>query len=265
MIRQLDRAYLQAIVWLNRKGKSAAVRLTRLTGKSRVLVHPKHLLPVGENHTWYLDVVRAGQQVLDVGCGNGVNSLRAADQGANVVGVDYGFGHLQIARTLARDKVDRCAAFFLGNLEQALPVAPATFDLVMLLDVIEHVHRRIELLQAIHAAMRANSTLVVTAPNRETSWKRRLRAAGLFYYTDPDHKVEYTWDELEAELTAGGFEVVGRPAPIVYDTPWAGFIDVIGGLSLPLYRRLVEWKVNMAQRYPHETTGWKVVCRRIGD
>jgi 2-polyprenyl-3-methyl-5-hydroxy-6-metoxy-1,4-benzoquinol methylase len=265
MIRQLTRRYLQAVVWLNRKSKSAAVRLTRMTGKSRVSIHPKHLLPTGENHAWYLDHIRPGMRVLDVGCGNGVHSLRAADQGATVIGVDYGLGHLQVACMLASSKDGRRAAFFLGNLEQALPVAKGQFELVMLLDVIEHLYRRIELLREIHATMQAGSLLVVAAPNRETSWKRRLRTAGLPYYTDPDHKWEYTWDDLREELCAGGFETVGAPAPIVYDTPWAGFIDVVGGLSLPLYRRLMAWKVEMAQRHPQETIGWKVVCRRIGD
>ena len=104
--------------------------------------------------------------------------------------------------------------------------------------------------------------MVVAAPNRSTSWKRRLRAAGLPYYTDPDHKVEYAWDELAEELCAGGFEPKGDPMPIVYDTPWAGLIDLTGGLWLGVYRRLAEWKTAAACRHPEETI-WRVVCQRM--
>ena len=52
--RGLERSYLRAVTWLNRKAKSAAVRLTHLTGKSKVPMHPKHLVPAGENQAWYL-------------------------------------------------------------------------------------------------------------------------------------------------------------------------------------------------------------------
>jgi 2-polyprenyl-3-methyl-5-hydroxy-6-metoxy-1,4-benzoquinol methylase len=66
------------------------------------------------------------------------------------------------------------------------------FDLVLFLDVLEHLHSRQGALREIHRALRPGGTLLVAAPNRDTSWKRRLQAASSFYYTDPDHKIEYT-------------------------------------------------------------------------
>ena len=84
-------------------------------------------------------------------------------------------------------------------------------------------------------------------------------SAGFSPFTDPDHKVEYTLPELNAELLTGGFAPSTEPMLITYDTPWAGLIDVIGGISLPVYRRLAQWKVRLVASNPSETTGWRLV------
>lgn len=88
------------------------------------------------------------------------------------------------------------------------------------------------------------------------------RAAGLFSYADPDHKVEYALPEFLAELAAAGFEPDGPVMPIVLDTPWAGAIDAVGGLSLTLYERLSRWKREVAVRHPEESTAFQLVARK---
>jgi hypothetical protein len=50
--------------------------------------------------------------------------------------------------------------------------------------------------------------------------------------------------------------------PVVYDTPWAGAIDALGGLSLVAYARLSRWKRAAALRHPDESTGFQVLARR---
>jgi hypothetical protein len=50
--------------------------------------------------------------------------------------------------------------------------------------------------------------------------------------------------------------------PVVYDTPWAGAIDALGGVSLGLYARLSRWKREAALRRPEESTGFQVIARR---
>ena len=49
---------------------------------------------------------------------------------------------------------------------------------------------------------------------------------------------------------AGGFELDGGLMPVVLDTPWAGAIDAMGGVSLKLYDRLSRWKRDAAVRRP---------------
>ena len=69
-------------------------------------------------------------------------------------------------------------------------------------------------------------------------------------------------EEFVAELEAGGFVPAGPVMPVVYDSPWAGAIDALGGLSFGLYARLARWKRAAALRHPEESTGFQVVAHR---
>jgi len=259
----LNRAFLRAIVWLNAHAKSAAIRLTKLTGKSHTLIHPKHLLQNAKQH-WCRPYIPQGARVLDVGCGNGVQALQVASQASAVVAIDRDLALLTIARALRSVRPAETVSFALADAEHSLPFADGEFDSVLLLDVIEHVERRLELLHEIHRVLRSGGRLLISAPNRNTSWKRRLRKAQLPSQTDPDHRIEYSQGELLAELEAGGFRVQGDLLPIVYDTPWAGLFDLVGGISLTAYRPLMDWKRTAARRHPEETIGWRAVLARVG-
>jgi SAM-dependent methyltransferase len=256
----VGRVWLQTVVWLNAHLKSAAVRLTRLTGKSRVPLHPKHLVKVNPAQWWYLAHLQPGDGLLDIGCGNGMHTMRAAEHVAQAAGLDCDAKALQVAHQIAARKESLRLTFMRASAEAQLPFCDGAFDVVLLLDVIEHLYGRVPLLEEIRRVLRHDGRLLLSAPNRDTTWKRRLKAAGIPCYTDSDHKTEYTLHELLAELAAGGFRLQGKPKVIVYDTPWAGAIDLVGGLSLNVYSRLVMWKVRRAHTHPKETTGWRIVC-----
>jgi SAM-dependent methyltransferase len=255
------RPLVVALDVLNRKGKSAGVRLVRYTGKSSEFIHPKHLVETPW-HDWYVPYLTPGDVVLDVGCANGAHTVRAARQAKRVVGMDYDVNQLRIARSSARELGLRNVHLFAWDLTRRFPFADAAFDAVLFLDVIEHLVPRIEVLGEIRRVLRPEGRLLVSGPNRETSWRRQLRGAGLFAFSDADHKVEYTEEEFLGELRAGGFVPDGPVMPVVYDTPWAGVIDALGGLSLPLYARLSRWKRTVAVERPTESTGFRVIARR---
>ena len=50
--------------------------------------------------------------------------------------------------------------------------------------------------------------------------------------------------------------------PVVLDTPWAGAIDALGGVSLRLYDRLSRWKRDAAMRRPDDSTGFRARARK---
>lgn len=260
MSRWWPRPLVVAADALNRRGGAVAVRLVKYTGKSPEPIHPKHLVDAPWHH-WYVDHLSAGDVVLDVGCANGVHTLAAAARARRVYGVDADLGQLRVAAAAARRGGLDNVTLLAWDVTRALPFPPATFDAVLFLDVIEHLEPRIAVLREIHRVLRSDGRLLLSAPHRDTSWRRRLRAAGLFAFSDADHKVEYTRDSLLAELAAGGFAVAEPVMPVVYDTPLAGLIDVVGGFALGPYARLVRWKRAAALRHPEESIGFRVVAR----
>jgi glycosyltransferase involved in cell wall biosynthesis/SAM-dependent methyltransferase len=252
---------LRSIDLVNRKGKSVGVRLVRLTGKRPFAIHPKHLVDTPW-HDWYVPYLKPSDLVLDVGCANGAHSLRAARACARVLGCDYDIRQLRVAADTARATGITTARFFAWDVTGGLPFADRSFDAVLFLDVIEHLDAPGAALREIARVLKDTGRLLVSGPNRDTRWRRRLRAAGLFAFSDPDHRIEYTEAEFLAELADGGFVPEGAVMPVVYDTPWAGIIDAIGGLSLTAYARLARWKRAAALRHPEESTGFQVVARK---
>ena len=257
----LQRLLVRGVDVVNRRGKSVGVRLVKLTGKRPYAIHPKHLVEQPW-HDWYLPYLERGDFVLDVGCSNGAHLVRAATACRSIVGFDYDLPQLAIAgRTIREQRLER-ARVLAWDITRPFPFPDRTFEKALFLDVIEHLHPRVAVLREIHRVLKDDGRLLVSGPNRENSWRRTLREAGLFAYSDPDHKIEYTRQEFLDELTQAGFEPEGAVMPVVLDTPWAGVIDAVGGVSLGLYDRLSRWKRDAALRRPEESTGFRVVARK---
>lgn len=139
----------------------------------------RHLLPMV-----------AGVRVLEVGCGEGYGTALLAESAASVVGVDYDAATVaHAADTYAR------AAFVRANLA-ALPVRDASRDLVVSLQVIEHVWDHAEFLAECRRILRPGGGLVLTTPNRLTF------SPGSDRPVNPFHTHEFTAAELR-ELVAG--------------------------------------------------------------
>ena len=257
----LRRLTVRGVDLINRRGKAVGVRLARLTGKSRYAIHPKHLVEQPW-HDWYLPYLRVDDHVLDVGTSNGAHLVRAAMRCRTIVGFDQDTTQLAHAEREIRTRGLGHARVFAGDVTARFPFADKTFDVALFLDVIEHVVPRASVLREIHRVLRDGGRLLVSAPNRDTRWRATLRAAGVFAYSDPDHKIEYSREEFLAELHAGGFEPIGPLMPVVLDTPWAGAIDAVGGLSLSLYYRLSRWKREAALRRPGDSTGFRAVAAK---
>jgi len=257
--RPLLRLLLSGLVFGNAKAKRLAIRLTRWTGKSREYVHPKHLLPDTDEQYWYLAHLDAADRLLDVGCGNAMHAAKAARRCAGVVGADRSEESLGVGFRSCRAQGVTNVRLVRADVEEGLPFKSGRFDKALCLDLLEHVEKRDLVLGEIHRVLRPGGRLLLSVPNRDTSWKRRLARAGLFSYSDPDHKIEYTLPEIEEELGRNGFAII-ELCPSVYDTPFVGLIDLAGSLSLGLYRRLSGVRRRLAARYPRENAGFYAVC-----
>jgi SAM-dependent methyltransferase len=110
-----------------------------------------------------------GDDVLDVGCSQGIASLLLAREGRRVVGVDRELEALEFARgrLLAEEAaVQERTQFMLGE-AGALPFEDASFDTVLLGEVLEHqVQVRPPLDEALRV-LRPGGRLVITVPYGE--------------------------------------------------------------------------------------------------
>ncbi|GAC1379197.1 MAG: hypothetical protein NVS4B7_10880 [Ktedonobacteraceae bacterium] len=99
-------------------------------------------------------------RVLDSGCAFGFLTLRLARKGYKTVGVDNS------ARYIAWAKRRHPAGEYLLASAETLPLADASFEGVLLLDVLEHVTDERAVISEIHRVLKADGTLILSVPHR---------------------------------------------------------------------------------------------------
>lgn len=238
---------------------AVSVRLARLTGKSRYHLHPKHFLT---SKPWFEHYLQKNDKVLDVGCGNGQNMLKMATKVKAITGVDYDEKQLSIGRSLAKEKQFTNVHFLLANLEMGLPFKSEEFDAVLFLDVLEHLRKRDFVLGETKRVLKDGGYLFLSLPNKNTSWKKLQRSVGLNSFADPDHKIEYSFAQIARLCNNHHLKIIATEQT-TYDTPLAPLVDLVGGVSLSLYRPLASWKRSMVEYNPAETTGYRIVCKKM--
>jgi SAM-dependent methyltransferase len=176
-------------------------------------VHAKHRLT--RYHDFFVERVRPGERVLDVGCGKGELAHDLAERaGANVLAIDASPWMLEFARArFSHPRITYVQVDAVG-FEPDEPV-----DVAVLSNVLEHIESRVDLLRALHEEAGARRLLVrVPAHNRD--WTVPLRhELGLDHFSDPEHKIEYDVDLLRDELATAGW-TMGEPT-LVWGEIWA--------------------------------------------
>jgi ubiquinone/menaquinone biosynthesis C-methylase UbiE len=112
-----------------------------------------------------------GDRILDIGCGRGEAVLGCAQSGAMAYGVDYSADALRLAHQALRaeqKEPSRCICLAGADAKQ-LPFADASFDKLLMFDLVEHLYSW-ELPHALGEAWRVLSShgqlIIHTAPNR---------------------------------------------------------------------------------------------------
>jgi SAM-dependent methyltransferase len=255
-------AFADAWAFANDRAGRAATRLVPLTGKATQPVHPKHLIGVPW-HTWYVDELEPWQRVADLGCGNGAHALQVAAHVASVVGVDVDGAELARAAACAADAGIENVQFVRGDLtapETLATLGESSFDVVVALDVVEHLVDREGFLRAATRLLAPGGKLLISVPNRDTPYKQWRRRIGAFAYVDPDHKVEYTEESLESELSASGL-TIRRIERAGYDTPFGGLTALVGAFSIRAYRLIATRRQRLSLRRPAWATAFRVVAQ----
>ncbi|RUS27407.1 S-adenosyl-L-methionine-dependent methyltransferase [Jimgerdemannia flammicorona] len=116
------------------------------------------------------DLPLEGMRVLDIGCGGGLLSESLVRLGAQVIGADASFENIQIAKLHARK--DPALWIEPGSLEyrnttaEHLHANRVTFDLILAMEIIEHVSHPSEFLRVCADMVRPGGHLILSTISR---------------------------------------------------------------------------------------------------
>ncbi|MCE4556327.1 bifunctional 2-polyprenyl-6-hydroxyphenol methylase/3-demethylubiquinol 3-O-methyltransferase UbiG [Pelomonas cellulosilytica] len=172
----------------------------------------------------------AGLRVLDVGCGGGLMSEALARAGADVVGIDASAGNIGAARRHAAASPEIAARLDYRHGEPATALRPdERFDLVLALEVVEHVADVAAFVAQVGAAVAPGALMVASTINR--TWRSALLAIGMAEYVLRVLPVgTHRWrqfvtpDELEAAARVAGLQPQQRLGmrylPLLHRAHW---------------------------------------------
>jgi SAM-dependent methyltransferase len=154
------------------------------------------------------------RNVLDVGCGIGLNGQVARGRGARVVGIEL---H-EAARRIAATRLDEVLSV---DLEHPLALREALghrrFDLILCGDVLEHLRDPLAVLMRLLEHLDEEGRVVVSLPNI-ASWTMRLELLGGRFDYEPSgildrtHLRFFTRASAEALLRDAGLELLSLDA-----------------------------------------------------
>ena len=154
-----------------------------------------------------------GLRVLDIGCGGGLLSEPMARMGADVVGADASEKNIAIAKIHAAEsgvKVD-----YRAETAEALAAAGETFDIVLNMEVVEHVSDVNFFMSTCAGMVRPGGLMFVATINRTLKAKALAIFAAenvLRWLPRGTHQYEKLVrpEELEKPLVAGGMTITHR-------------------------------------------------------
>jgi SAM-dependent methyltransferase len=145
-----------------------------------------------------LEFVPREAQILDIGCGQGLLVYALKSFGfLNVQGIDVSEQQVAVAKKYSLP----CRAVDSNYIFDLAETAPATFDFIFLMDVLEHVDKaeQLRLLAAVSKLLVSGGHLILSVPNANASFGLRWR------YNDWTHEAAFTEHSLEFILLNSNF------------------------------------------------------------
>jgi 2-polyprenyl-3-methyl-5-hydroxy-6-metoxy-1,4-benzoquinol methylase len=176
---------------------------------------PDYLREVSEFRVPILERVPRGSAVLDVGAWTGAHGNWLAERrDATVDGIEL--------EPEAAAEATRYRSMIVGSVEDPVVrgrLAPGSYDVVLFLDVLEHLARPDAVLEAAHTWLRPGGTVLCSIPN-VAHWRVRVSLLrGRFDYEnvglfDRTHLRWYTRSTARDLVTGAGFRITWEDATV---------------------------------------------------
>jgi SAM-dependent methyltransferase len=165
---------------------------------------------------------KKGGRLLDIGCGAGYFVREARGAGYEAEGVEFS------AEAAAYGRREWNLPITVGN-AQDVGYADASFDVITLWQVLEHLPRPAAMLSTVHRLLRKDGVLVLTVPNF-ASPQARLFKARWYHLEVPRHLYHFDPPSLRRLLDRQGFRV-DRETHDSAEHNWAGILGSIMPLA----------------------------------
>ena len=165
----------------------------------------------------------SGLRILDIGCGGGLLCEPMARLGAEVIGVDAAERNIPVARTHAAQSgldID-----YRHTTAEAMAAAGEQFDVVLNMEVVEHVADPQLYLNACHALLKPGGLHICSTINRNAK-SFAMAIVGAEYVMRWLPKGTHEWkkfitpDELFAFISKAGMEPVDRKGFVFNPVTW---------------------------------------------
>lgn len=119
------------------------------------------------------------QKILDIGCGTGetLSFIKSLFPKSLVYGVDTSIRALNYSRARGHKKIYKSNAL-------NLPFKDNTFDVILFLDVLEHIEKDVEAIKEAQKKLKKNGSIIITSPGLQFIWSKHDSEQG--------HKRRYT-------------------------------------------------------------------------
>ena len=212
----------------------------------------------GSSHDLARRLTGTGHKVLDVGCGPGYLSSDLGKAGNRVDGIDL----LTEVRRPSPNEQYVCADLDQGIQPALEELGAKKYDRILLLDVLEHLVRPVEILQQCAPILEENGFVIVSVPNVANITVRISLLFGRFQYgdrgiLDRTHLRFYTRSTARALLEGAGYQVLeermtAMPIELVFgldpDNPVMRLVNLLARIAARVLPGLFGYQVMLTGR-----------------
>jgi len=174
--------------------------------------------------------VKSPRQILDAGCGDGSYTFHLARRfpEARVLGID---ASAQLIDDCERRRTRRVTSNLVFERLSLIELSPQNrYDLILCIDVLEHLVEDGVALQNLQAALSPGGFLILHVPQRRSLNRHTWRPLGDEYVREHVRE-EYSEDEIKRLIAESGLEVLARRYTF----------GILGALAREIYYTLDPW------------------------